>query len=635
MRALPQALLCSVAILLAACGRDTPVATDSRQDTGAAPPRVQAQPAASAPSARQALYGDLHIHTALSADAFSTGTRTLPDDAYRYARGEAIPHGAGFMVQIKRPLDFAAVTEHAEYLGSMREFLNPASPLSQHPLAKLFASPDPADAFKALMQISDDASHDGSLDELLDLPEVNTAAWREVIAAAERHNEPGRFTTLIGYEWTSTPDEINLHRNVLFRGSTVPARPFSRIDSDKPEDLWRFLDEQRAKGIEGMAIPHNANASDGRMWARTDSRGKPVDAAWARQRSLNEPIAEIVQIKGQSEAHPLLSAEDEFANYEMWTTRMSGARIPPASKPEGSYARDALKTGLELEATLGVNPFDFGMIGSSDTHNSAPPIEEDNYHGKLTQLDGTAEMRAARRTRSAEAKAAGRETTYSAAGLAAVWADANTRAAIYDALRRKETFATSGTRIGLRFFGGWDFAPGLVQAQDFVAQAYASGVPMGSTLPAASAEPGAPRFAVLATRDPMGANLDRVQIIKGWLDADGKAHEKIFDVAWSGGRALDTASGKLPAVGSTVDVTKATYSNTIGAPELSAVWQDPDFEPLARAFYYVRVLEIPTPRWSTYDAVKLGTAAPEPAQIQERAWSSPIWYAPAAAAPGT
>lgn len=633
-------LLGCATLLLAACGQDAPPASA----TPAAPQADAAARAASAdadaaeaaavkpaaPAARQVLYGDLHIHTALSADAFSTGTRTLPDDAYRYARGEAIPHGAGFTVQLKRPLDFAAVTEHSEYLGSMREFLNPASPLFQHPLAKLFASPDPADAFKALMQISDDASHDGSLDELLDLPEVNMAAWREVIAAAERHNEPGRFTTLIGYEWTSTPDEINLHRNVLFRGSAVPAKPFSRIDSDKPEDLWRFLDEQRAQGIEGMAIPHNSNASDGMMWARTDSAGQPVDAAWARQRSLNEPIAEIVQIKGQSEAHPLLSTEDEFANYEMWTTRMSGAKIPRASKPEGSYARDALKTGLELEASLGVNPFDFGMIGSSDTHNSAPPIEEDNYHGKLTQLDGTPAMRAGRIARSAEARAAGRETAYSAAGLAAVWADANTRAAIYDALRRKETFATSGTRISLRFFGGWDFAPLLVQAPDFVAQAYASGVPMGSQL-STPATPGAPRFAVLATKDPDGANLDRVQIIKGWLDADGTAQEKIFDVAWAGERVIDAASGKLPAVGSTVDVTTATYRNTIGAAELSAVWQDPEFQPQARAFYYVRVLEIPTPRWSTYDAVKLGTAAQEPAAIQERAWSSPIWFVPAAA----
>lgn len=615
MRRLPLALLSCATLLLAEAGAAAAANT-------------------AAPAARQVLYGDLHIHTALSADAFSTGTRTLPDDAYRYARGEAIAHGAGFTVQLKRPLDFAAVTEHSEYLGSMREFLNPASPLSQHPLAKLFASPDPADAFKALMQISDDASHDGSLDELLDLPEVNMAAWREVIAAAERHNEPGRFTTLIGYEWTSTPDEINLHRNVIFRGSAVPPKPFSRIDSDKPEDLWRFLDEQRAQGIEGMAIPHNSNASDGMMWARTDSAGRPVDAAWARQRSRNEPVAEIVQIKGQSEAHPLLSTEDEFANYEMWTTRMSGAKIPRASKPEGSYARDALKTGLELGASLGVNPYDFGMIGSSDTHNSAPPIEEDNYHGKLTQLDGTAAMRAGRIARSAEARAAGRETAYSAAGLAAVWADANTREAIYDALRRKETFATSGTRISLRFFGGWDFAPALVQAPDFVAQAYASGVPMGSQLPAPAAR-GAPRFAVLATKDPDGANLDRVQIVKGWLDVDGTAREKIFDVAWAGERAIDAASGKLPAVGSTVDVKTATYRNTIGAAELSAVWQDPEFQPQARAFYYVRVLEIPTPRWSTYDAVKLGTAAQEPAAIQERAWSSPIWFAPAAATPGS
>ncbi len=636
MRRLPLVLFCSATLLFAACGKETPTATavPKSPDAGAVLPEADVDTAeAAAPSERRAFYGDLHIHTGLSADAFSTGTRTLPDDAYRYARGEVIAHGAGFNVQLKRPLDFAAVTDHSEYLGSMREFLNPASPLSQHPLAKLFASSDPADAFKALMQISDDASHDGSLDQLLDLPEVNRAAWQEVITAAERHNDPGRFSTLIGYEWTSTPDEINLHRNVIFRSSVVSGKPFTRLDSDKPEDLWRFLDEQRAKGIEAMAIPHNSNASDGMMWARMDSWGKPVDAAWARQRSLNEPIAEIVQIKGQSETHPLLSSEDEFANYEMWTTRMSGAKIPRASKPEGSYVRDALKTGLALGASLGVNPFDFGVIGSSDTHNSASPIEEDNYHGKLTQLDGTAGMRAGRFARTAEARAAGRETTYSAAGLAAVWADANTREAIYDALRRKETFATSGTRISLRFFGGWELAPGLTHTPDFVARAYAAGVAMGSHLPAAVTL-GAPRFAVLAAKDAQGANLDRVQIIKGWMDQEGNAHEKIFDVAWAGERAIDASSGKLPAVGSTVDVTKASYTNTIGAAELAADWQDPEFDPTVRAFYYVRVLEIPTPRWSTFDAVKLGTAPQQPAEIQERAWSSAIWYTPPGSADG-
>jgi len=616
----------TLALLLPACSREP--ATGS---TGAPPADTSApaQPTAPQPAAAQLLlFGDLHIHTALSADAFSTGTRTLPDDAYRYAKGEAIRHGAGFVVQLHRPLDFAAVTDHSEYLGSMREFLNPSSPLSQLPLAKLFASNDPADAFRALMQISEDASHDGSLDELLDLPEVNRAAWQEVIAAAERHNEPGRFTTLIGYEWTSTPDEINLHRNVIFRGSAVPEEPFTRLDSDKPEDLWRFLDTERARGIEGMAIPHNSNASDGRMWARTDSWGEPVDTAWAEQRLRNEPVVEIVQIKGTSETHPALSPADEFAGFEIWNTRMSGARLPRLSQPAGSYVRDALKTGLELGARLGVDPFAFGVIGSSDTHNSAPPVEEDNYHGKLTLLDGTAQARAARIARSAEARAAGRENAYSAAGLAAVWAGTNTREAIYDALRRRESYATSGTRISLRFFGGWDFAPDLTRAPDFVTRAYASGVPMGSDLPPAPRTGGTPRFAVVAAKDAQGANLDRVQIVKGWIDAGGKAREKVFDVAWSGERTHDPASGKLPPLGSTVDVAKASYTNTIGSADLQAVWSDPDFDPEVRAFWYARVLEIPTPRWSTYDAVKLGTPAPEPATIQERAWSSAIWYVP-------
>jgi len=620
----PCAMTLAAVLLLAACGED---ATRPAEAPAAAAPDKTPAPAA-IPEQRRVLFGDLHIHTSLSADAFSTGARTLPDDAYRFARGEEIDHGAGHRIRLKRALDFAAVTEHAEYLGSMREFLNPQSPLAAHPLALLFASNDPADAFKALMQISEDAAHDGSLDELLDMPEVAAAAWREVIAAAERHNEPGRFSTLIGYEWTSTPEEINLHRNVLFRSSAVPGMPFSRLDSDKPEDLWRFLDEQRALGIEGMAIPHNSNASDGRMWMREDSWAKPVDAAWARQRALNEPVVEMVQIKGQSESHPLLSPNDEFANYEIWNTRMSGAALPALSQPSGSYARDALKTGLQLGAQLGTNPFQFAMIGSSDSHNASSPVEEDNYHGKLARLDGTPEMRQGRLQRAQAARAAGRETAYSAAGLAAVWADENTRESIYDALRRRETYATSGTRISLRVFGGWDYPQDMTAAADFVAQAYARGVPMGGELARSAAGNAAPRIAVLASQDPAGARLDRVQIIKGWLDDAGEVHERIHDVAWAGERQPDKDSGKLPAIGSTVDVANASYDNRIGAAELQAVWQDPDFDPAQAAFYYVRVLEIPTPRWSTFDAKQLGATAAEPAQIQERAWSSPIWYTP-------
>jgi hypothetical protein len=619
----------TASLLLAACGEDPGTAIDSP----AAAPAISTAPTTdpapgAAPQQRRVLFGDLHIHTSLSADAFSTGARTLPDDAYRYARGEEIDHGAGHRIRLKRALDFAAVTEHAEYLGSMREFLNPQSPLAAHPLAPLFASDDPADAFKALMQISEDAAHDGSLDELLDMPEVGAAAWREVIAAAQRHYEPGRFSTLIGYEWTSTPEEINLHRNVLFRTEAVPALPFSRLDSDKPEDLWRFLDQQRALGIEGMAIPHNSNASDGRMWMREDSWGKPVDAAWAQQRALNEPVAEVVQIKGQSESHPLLSPNDEFANFEMWTTRMSGAKVPPASQAPGSYARDALKTGLELEARLGINPYRFGMIGSSDSHNSSSPIEEDNFHGKLARLDGTPQMRQARLQRAGEARAAGRETAYSAAGLAAVWADENTRESIYDALRRRESYATSGTRISVRLFAGWDYPQGLTADADFIARAYAGGVPMGGELHAQADATATPEIAVMATRDPAGANLDRIQIIKGWLDADGALHERIHEVAWAGERSPDPVTGKLAPIGSTVDVAAASYTNSIGAAELHAVWQDPDFDPAQPAFYYVRVLEIPTPRWSTFDAKALGVAAQDPAEIQERAWSSPIWYKP-------
>ena len=619
-------LLLGAAIALAACGSREPAVDKGTAD---AVTTIVAAVAAPAPP-RTLLFGDLHIHTSLSADAFSTGARALPDDAYRYAKGEEIMHGAGYPMRLKRALDFAAVTEHSEYLGSMRELLNPGSALSQLPVAKLFASNDPADAFKALMAIAEDAAKHGELERMLDLPEVSSAAWKQVIDAAERHNEPGRFSTLIGYEWTSTPEEINLHRNVIFRSSAVPALPFSRLDSEKPEDLWAFLDAQRAKGVEGMAIPHNSNASDGRMWARTTSEGKPVDAAWARTRLLNEPVVEMVQIKGQSEAHPLLSAEDEFADFELWNARMSGKAMPPPSQPAGSYVRDALKTGLALGASIGVNPYRFAMIGSSDSHNANSPVEEDNYQGKLARLDGTPQQRLERLARNAPAVAAGVGTAYSAAGLAAVWAEENRRESIYDALRRRETYATSGTRIALRVFAGWEFSPSLTEEPDFVALAYAGGVPMGGDLAAPPAGSRAPRIAISASRDPEGANLDRVQVVKGWLAANGDTHESIHDVAWSGGRQTDPTSGKLPAVGSTVDVPKASFRNDIGAAELHAVWEDPGFDPAQPAFWYVRVLEIPTPRWSTYDAKTLGVPAPSPATIQERAWSSPIWYQPPA-----
>jgi len=501
----PRTLLLGSFLLLAACGAN-------EEETRAAPAATTPAPAPSSlPAAppRVLLFGDLHIHTSLSADAFSTGVRALPDEAYRYAKGEEVLHGAGYPTRLKRALDFAAVTEHAEYLGSMREFLNPQSELSKLPLATLFASSDPADAFKALMAIAADASEDGKLEKMLDLPEVGSAAWKQVIDAAERHNEPGRFSTLIGYEWTSTPDEINLHRNVIFRTSAVPALPFSRLDSEKPEDLWAFLDAQRAKGIEGMAIPHNSNASDGRMFARTTSDGAPVDAAWARTRLLNEPVVEMVQIKGQSEAHPLLSADDEFADFELWNARMSGKAMPPPSQPAGSYVRDALKTGLAIGAETGVNPYRFAMIGSSDSHNASSPVEEDNYHGKLARLDGTPKQRLERLAKNAAAVAAGVGTAYSAAGLAAVWAEENRRESIYDALRRRETYATSGPRIALRVFAGWEFAPSLTEETDFVERGYAGGVPMGGDLPAAPTGAKAPRIAIAASRDPQGEPRSR------------------------------------------------------------------------------------------------------------------------------
>jgi hypothetical protein len=456
-------------------------------------------------------------------------------------------------------------------------------------------------------------------------PRVPRDAWQDIVASAERHNQPGRFTAFIGYEWTSMPDENNLHRNVIYKTSRAPEFPFSSLDSEDPEDLWRALENQRSRGLEMIAIPHNGNVSNGLMYDRVRLDGSPLTAAYAEARMRNEPISEILQVKGQSEVHPILASEDEFAGFEIFDQLLSASG--GLSEPRGSYAREALKTGLELSSRNGFNPYRFGVIGSSDGHNAASPVEEDAYFGKLPLIDGTAGLRLGESVLIPASQNRGAQ--WSAMGLAGIWAQENTRESLFEAMRRKETYATSGPRMTVRFFGGWHFDPSLLEDPDAIEKAYAGGVPMGGTL-RANPQGGAPRFLVSAWKDPLGAHLDRVQIIKAWVDGEGASFETIYDVAAAGGRRPDPASHRVSAVGNTVDVATASYTNTIGAARLETVWTDPDFDPSVEAFYYVRVLEIPTPRWSTYDARAMGVEAPAPTSLQERAITSAIWYQPPA-----
>ena len=575
---------------------------------------------------KNAYFGDLHVHTSWSFDAFIYNVRTSPDDAYRFGKGEAIDHFVANKIQLKRPLDFMAVTDHSEYMGIMRQMIDPESPLAELQIAKNVRSEDRATSLRAFGLIGTSISRNEPIDALIQ-EDIIRSTWQRQVEAANKHYEPGKFTTFPAYEWTSSPGvqdheptfARNMHRNVIYKSDKVSDLPYSSFDSQNPEDLWNWMEKEREKGIEVMAIPHNANMSDGMMFALQTMDGKPLTKAYAESRQRNEPIQEVVQVKGQSMSHPMLSPNDEFAEFEMYEYTFS-IGVPPPSQAQGSYVRRALHQGIALEKDLGANPFKFGLIGSSDGHNGGGPIEEDNYFGKFGNMDGSPETRVNPNERFL------RVPYFSAAGLAGVWAEENTRASIFEAMQSRETFATSGPRIKVRFFAGWEFDNNLLDAEDWVAKAYDSGVAMGSDLPAAD---GAPSFLIWAIKDSEGANLDRIQVIKGWVDEDGQPQEKIFEVAWAGDRKVD-AYGKLPAIGTTVDLSTATYTNDIGAVLLQTQWQDPDFDPNTAAVYYLRVLEIPTPRWSTYDAVAVGKEPLElvPSTIQERAWSSPIWYTP-------
>lgn len=564
----------------------------------------------------KALFGELHMHTRYSFDAYVFSVRSTPDDAYEFAKGKPLAHPLGKVYQISRPLDFMAVTDHASGMGIFSKMGDPTHPLSKHPLAARATSPDSSVAVSVFVDIVR-ASRAGTPIEGLDNPEVYKETWDRMIESANRHYEPGKFTTFIAYEWTSTPDGQNLHRNVIFKGDTAPL-PFTRNQSMRPEDLWAWMDEIRAEGHEVLAIPHNSNLSDGRMFEREDSWDKPFTPEYAETRNRNEPLVEVTQVKGTSETHPLLSPNDEFADFELVVQRVASNR--QITNFKGSYVRDALRTGLEFQDTEGFNPYRFGLLAASDSHTGIIPVEENNYSGKVGVRDGSPENRLRGNSVSMDLR------FFSASGLTGVWAQENTRESIYGAFRRKETWGTTGPRIKVRFFGGFDMDAVRPGAAGWVEAAYAHGVSMGGEFETVEAS-GPPTFAVWAMKDPESANLDRIQIVKGWSEA-GQSHEQVYDVVWSGDRVKDPATGKVPAVGNTVDLETLKYSNTIGAVELNGTWTDPDFRREHNAFYYVRVIEIPTPRWNLFDAKELGIPNPPDLKetIQERAYTSPIWY---------
>ena len=578
-------------------------------------------------------WGDTHLHTNLSPDAASAGNRDFGhDQAYRLARGEAVTAHNGMTVQLNRPLDFLVVADHSEYMGLFPGLAGRdpdllASEAGRRWLAMYQAGPE--EAAKIMNEFAR-ALRSGN--DLLASPAFQKSVWSVVVSKAEEYNQPGAFTAFIGYEWSSGRGGANLHRVVIFKdGANRAGRivPFSSFSGNRPRELWAFLDAyERNTGGEALAIPHNSNTSAGLVFAMTDSDGNRMTTEYASLRARWEPLAEVTQIKGDSETHPYLSPTDEFADYESLDQYAGFADKPHEDWMfAAEYARAALRNGLALGDSLGVNPFKFGMIGSTDSHTGIPSADENNFWGKYSWHEPSATRAGERFVNVPDILHL--EWQMAAAGYAAVWATKNTRESLFAALKRKETYATTGPRMTVRLFGGWEFDAADLSRPDWVATGYAKGVPMGGNLPARG-ENQAPAFLVSALKDPYGANLDRVQIVKGWLLPNGDSAERVFDVALSDGRRVDPETGKSPPVGSTVDVANATWSNTIGAPQLGAVWRDPDFDPAVAAFYYARVLEIPTPRWTAYDAKFFNVAMPPEAPMitQERAYTSPVWYQP-------
>ena len=582
----------------------------------------------------QVLFGDTHFHTNLSPDAGMIGTTLGVDEALRFARGEKVLSNTGLPVQLVRPLDFLAITEHAEFMG----------------LAPMIRDADPrllSDPWGKWMYEQFNKGREGQMAGFASMIEAATTGknpmesndaaegiWLDFVEKVEAYNEPGRFTAMTGWEWTSTPDGNNLHRVVLLAdGPETTGRiiPFSQFDSPDPQDLWAFLAHyEETFGGRAIASPHNGNLSNGLMFNPRNFRGEEITAEYAETRMRWEPLYEMSQMKGDEEAHPAFSPDDEFADFENWdVANIDGSAPKEKWMLEYEYARSALLVGLELGADIGVNPFKFGMFGATDTHTGLATSREENYFGKLAGAEPHPERFEKVVIPAADPALKIFTSDEQAGSLMAVWARENTRRDIFDAMERREVYATTGTRIRVRMFAGWDFTADEVSRPDFVDQGYRRGVPMGGDL--ANAPAGrAPTFLIRALRDPDGANLDRIQIVKGWLDAEGKTHERIYDVAVSDGREIgDDGRCRIP-VGSTVDIPTATYTNTIGDALMTAYWTDPDFDAGESAFYYVRVLEIPTPRWTTFDVVRFGIELPDnvPPTIQDRAYTSPVWYTP-------
>jgi len=635
-------LLSLLVVILAfatACNREPADSGDTAKEESAPPatspaatPESGPEPAPDIP--RDVFFGDTHVHTGWSADAGMDGAILTPEDAFRFATGKEVKSNTGLPAKLHRPYDWFMVTDHSDGMGTINEIVAGNAEMLAVPMIKgwyeALNSGSEEQAAKAKSELIV-AQSTGTLPQIIMDPKWMVSAWEKTIDAAEKYYEPGKFTTFIAYEWTVNADGgDNLHRNVIFRDGADRALkiiPLTTFQTQDPEKLWEWMSSYESNtGGRVLAIPHNGNMSNGRMFEEQRFDGSPMTPQWAQQREKYERLYEVTQIKGQSESHPLLSPEDEFADWDLWDR----GNLILAPKPPGSfkyeYWRPALKAGLLLGDELGTNPFKLGANGGTDTHTGLSTTEEDNFFGKFKTLEPS------NTERWNFPIITGPDGAYmgwemSASGVTGVWATENTREALWDAMYRRETFATTGPRIKVRFFGGFDFGEGDL-AGDWVATGYDKGVPMGGDLSDAGKD-GTMTFIVSAIKDPAGANLDRVQIIKGWLDAAGNAHERVFDVKWSGDRNPGP-DGKLPPVGNTIDLENATYTNSIGATEFTTVFTDPEFDPSQKAVYYVRVLQIPTPRWTLYDKVNLGSKPSDevPLTLQERAFSSPIWYTP-------
>ncbi len=576
------------------------------------------------------LFGDTHLHSSWSTDAGMVGATVGPDDAYRVSRGEEITAYSGWKVKLIRPLDFVVLSDHAENLG-LADFIRRSDPiLLANKTGKKWHDWNKAgkgyDAFLEWLR--------SDKEDLIKEPRMMQSVWAKVVVNADKYYQPGIFTTFHSFEWTSMPDGNNLHRVVIFRDAgdkTSQILPYSMYDSVDPEDLWAYMAGYEKKtGGQVLAIPHNGNLSNGLMFDVETYSSKPLTKAYAEARRSYEPLYEVTQMKGDAEAHPLLSPDDEFADYEnLDAGNISGKVAKTPDMLPREYGRAALKEGLRQAQKLGVNPFKFGMIGSTDAHGGIPSSREENNFSKAHFVEPSADRAEHFLIKGIKPELSIMVKDLAASGLAAVWARENTRESIWDAMTRKEVYATTGSRLKVRVFGGWDFKPVEVHKPDFAKQGYARGVPMGGDLTKAP-KGKAPSFLIRALRDADGANLDRVQVIKGWLDKNGKTHERIYDVAVSDDREIGKDGRCKTPVGTTVDVADASYSNTIGDPVMAAHWIDPDFDADQSAFYYVRVIEIPTPRWTAYDAKFFNVKMPEGTKmiVQDRAYTSPIWYTP-------